>query len=861
MSTKIYSFDTESEVELKSVGGKGKALIETFRAGFPVPDGFVLSVDFFKSWMDDIKSSTEWSTMIKDSIRTNCDKVKQKASMMIFDENQKNLIEEVLQKFDGRCFFAVRSSSPEEDLEGTSFAGMYETHLGISKSELERYIASAFSSAFDYRVMEYKKQNNIELDNTCIAIVVQRQVDSDVSGVGFSLNPNNNCYDEVVINASFGLGESIVSGIVTPDTYVVDYIKREITEKNIGDKQSELSLDINGGTIEHSTKDPFNQALSDAQIIELSDLIKKCEKYYGKPMDTEWAYKDSKLYLLQSRPITTYLPLFPELVTKPGERKNLYLDLIVMSQGFSESISVLGTDLFGIMLYEIKNRTFATDIKGLAPTLHGREYINVSQLLKVWGEKTGIKFIETYDENIKKIIKDIDLVGEYKADVRNESTRGSKRRMVQMILRMIPTIIRTKFSNYKGVVEEYIEAAEEIKMKTNALNLEWDYSDIVDESMKYLSDIVNKAGIMMAGMSAYSSIKKMFKGKELEYLVTALGMDLDGNPTSEMGHRLFELASMDDLKKTRTSEEFVKNVENRLYSKEFMIKYDEYISKFGSRGFMEIDVASKRAYEDPTLVYEKLANINTEDSQIINVKGKRKEAYEKLLEVAKSEGFERKFAKQAEIYQATFGYREHPKYMVVIIYAKLHDLALELGERFVKAGLLDDKYHIFDLHINEITMAQRDENINLRVARTDNLKPYKKVKHVRDWPLVIDSRGKIFKPRIEPKDGDIIGLPIAPGIVRGKVKILETPYEKPLNAGEILVTRATEPSWTPIFINAAGVIMEIGGPLQHGGIIAREYGIPCVSGLIGIKDMLKDGDMVEVDGNNGIVKILEENDS
>ena len=132
------------------------------------------------------------------------------------------------------------------------------------------------------------------------------------------------------------------------------------------------------------------------------------------------------------------------------------------------------------------------------------------------------------------------------------------------------------------------------------------------------------------------------------------------------------------------------------------------------------------------------------------------------------------------------------------------------------------------------------------------------VENVKNWPLVIDSRGKIYNAKIDPKKGDLVGSAIAPGVVRGRAKVLKTPYEKPLNPGEILVTKATEPSWTPIFINAAGVIMEIGGPLQHGGIIAREYGIPCVSGMMGIMDVVKDGDMLEVDGNNGIVKIIKE---
>ncbi len=220
-------------------------------------------------------------------------------------------------------------------------------------------------------------------------------------------------------------------------------------------------------------------------------------------------------------------------------------------------------------------------------------------------------------------------------------------------------------------------------------------------------------------------------------------------------------------------------------------------------------------------------------------------------------GKEKKFIKLANKYQETFGYREHPKYIIVYILAMLHNICLEMADEWVKQGRLENPYQVFDLHIDEITKAQKDPDFDMMTAREKNLVGYRKVEHVTNWPLVIDSRGKIYKPKLEIKDGDIVGDPIAPGKIIGKAKVLRSPYEKPLEQGEILIARNTEPSWTPIFINAAGVIMEIGGPLQHGGIIAREYGIPCVSGLIGIMDLIKDGDLLEVDGYNGVVKILE----
>lgn len=170
---------------------------------------------------------------------------------------------------------------------------------------------------------------------------------------------------------------------------------------------------------------------------------------------------------------------------------------------------------------------------------------------------------------------------------------------------------------------------------------------------------------------------------------------------------------------------------------------------------------------------------------------------------------------------------------------------------------MDQPEHIFDLHIGEISAAQTHTNLALRPLRQKNLEYQESTKHVKDWPLVIDSRGKILRAPVQQKDGDLLGDPISPGKIRGKAKVLKTPYEKQLEPGEILVTKATEPSWTPIFVNAAGVVLEIGGPLQHGAIIAREYGIPCVSGIDDIPNILSDGDLIEVDGSNGTVRVIE----
>ncbi len=226
----IYELGSIQVPSISQVGGKAKALIETSGQGLPVPEGMVLSVDFFSHWLLDIKGSQDFRQMLETMTKEACDKVKKKAQSLIFDSEMNELFDARMAEISGNIF-AVRSSSPEEDLEGTSFAGMYETYLGQNRGDLKGIVAQTFASCFDYRVMSYKKDKGMSLEDTSIAIIIQKQIASEVSGVGFSLNPLNNAYDEVFINSSFGLGEAIVSGIVTPDTFVYDVVEKKVIDE------------------------------------------------------------------------------------------------------------------------------------------------------------------------------------------------------------------------------------------------------------------------------------------------------------------------------------------------------------------------------------------------------------------------------------------------------------------------------------------------------------------------------------------------------------------------------------------------------------------------------------------------------
>src|SRR5215467_4768608 len=216
MSKSIYFFPGDAQATLGEVGGKGLSLLESSRACLPVPPGCILTVYFFEPWLSQLKTTDAWKMFLEvgnDALAHTCAVLKQTAAAFPFTEAQEKILTEALRKFDTDALFAVRSSSPQEDLEGASFAGGYETVLGVKVTEIESAVRKAFASCLDYRIVVYKRERGIDWKSPLIAVVVQQQIASEIAGVGFSLNPVTNNYDEAVINSNWGLGETVVSGL------------------------------------------------------------------------------------------------------------------------------------------------------------------------------------------------------------------------------------------------------------------------------------------------------------------------------------------------------------------------------------------------------------------------------------------------------------------------------------------------------------------------------------------------------------------------------------------------------------------------------------------------------------------------
>ncbi|GKZ00934.1 hypothetical protein MPSEU_001044900 [Mayamaea pseudoterrestris] len=865
-STKLWvRFSDNDSVTVEQVGGKGLGLLQSQRAGFNVPDGFVLTTTFFDPWIEQVKATEEFHTHVADKSRDACDALKALCNTLSLTKEQKNALNEASDSISS-MLVAVRSSAPHEDSAGASFAGMYHSTLSVPMERGEyliQAIRDSFASMFDYRVASMLK--NLSASDLSFAVVVQHQVDAAVSGVAFSLDPLSNCYDEAVIGANFGLGETVVGGLVTPDTYKVDKFKRTITSKQVSANKT-LSHVINQdggfGVREQPVLNPSIQALSDEQILRVADLVTDVEKSRGgEPVDIEWCFgQDGILYLLQARPITSYVKLFPEMVTQPREIKQLYMDGIIASQGFSSPMSVLGIDIWGRMVEKVLPH-YSHGEDGLVWEIHGREYVILSRILAMRnGDSMLNKVAEASGAHVRRALETIDF-DDYRPEAVTQKNKYFLFATFKFMLGLAAAVMwglwnpDKAFDSYNKGWQELFE---QYKVGGPGDEDDLTFSEEVDNSMTRICNLFAKQMCVLATYYYKWRLGRIFAGDaDIEKLLVALDMDLNGNPTSEMGHAMLDIASFTEVQDCPSGQALVEKLEKNEVSPEVSAAVTSFVAKFGCRGMREIDIATPRSSEDLAALIDRIKQIDVADNQILKMVDRKKQVMETLQTRARAIGYEKQFLYYASVIQKMGGYREHPKYVFVFMLAHLRRRALKLGERLVAEGRLPDVASIFDLTLEQLAEAERDSSCDLLAWISQNNAPYIEVANVKDWPLLIDSRGKIVRGKRDDVEGGLGGDPISPGITSGRARVLDSPDGEPLGRGDILVTKAAEPSWTPIFINASAVVLEVGGPTQHGAIIAREYGIPCVSGVEDATKLIKDGQMIEVDGASGVVRFLD----
>ncbi len=853
--TVIYSFPGADSPPLAEVGGKGLSLMLGSRAGLPVPPGFILSVDFFSPWLQELAATPAWVSFIKATdaeLEKACTALKQTALRFSFTARQDQELKQAWGKYSPQALFAVRSSSPEEDLEGASFAGGYETVLGVSTPNLTGAIQRAFASCLDYRVVMYKRQNGLNITNPKIAVIIQEQIASEIAGVGFSLDPVTNNFDDAVFTANWGLGETVVAGTISPDVYIVNKVLFQIKNRTLGKKETSIWLAPQGRTEEKTNYRSQSLTLSDNQVIELTRLINQVETFYKKPIDIEWAYAKEKLYLLQARPITTYISLPPSMITAPGQRKRLYIDVTISLQGIYQPISIVGSSLFSALVRKVGKIVFFRDITrdintAIPWVTPGRLYVNLSAAFQLVGKKAVADFTTIADELAAQAIANVD-----------EQEYRSQANLLKLLpLGMLVQFPRLLFQVWRAKMQPE-RAHEKSQQRLQQLLLRMKAAAREETSLRVLSNrllddlikdvVFNTVPLFVAAKSAFGQMKKI-AGPQQQAAFGPLEIALPNNLTTQMGLALSRVARLLPASPT----------------KPFLAAWEDFLQTYGHRGPMEIDIAAPRYHDNQQLLVQMLESMRSDlkDTSAEEIfqehQNQSQQAYQKIYQKVKLVNPKqvKRFASLHRFYEIFGGYRETHKYYVAFATDLLRQRVLSLGQTLYKAGRLEAVEQVFDLTLEELDQAVADGSFNVGERARQNKKALDVLARAPQLPSVFNSRGLIIRPPVPPaRPGQVSGTPISPGVVKGRIKVLHSPGEKPLLKGEILVARATDPGWTPLFVNAGAVILEIGGVLQHGALVAREYGLPCVAGVEQATELWKDGTLVEVDGSAGIIRLV-----
>jgi hypothetical protein len=516
--------------------------------------------------------------------------------------------------------FAVRCSAPDEDSATASFAGLYETELGVSAAGIEEAIRRCFAASLDYRVFEYKAAHGMDPDCLSMALIVQLQIDSEVAGVGFSINPLTNDFDESAIDANWGLGESVVSGMVTPDRYVLDKSNGAVIERQLGAKQTSVTLSAATGTTSGSHLRRTEYCLNDGQLLELNSVICQLETLYGHPVDMEWAYANGELFILQARPITSYVPLPAEMLTAPGAQRKSYMD-IALSKGMTcnAAISPIGLDwLGGDMANMLKHciGNVVLDVKspdGLLYLGGGRMYMNLSNLPWFSSPSQLAKGSAATDQLMADILSGIDA-----SRYRDPQRPG----WIWPALRVVPCALwRLRRAIWRAIRSAIAPESTHRLYQREKQAFEMTYSRLSDDGLPlaecqcrygapaiaHIIDIDMPA--LGIGVLAGAMVQRLVRGHGTEAIALAdqLSRGIPGNLVVEMGIRIFHMAKMLDAAAFHDLDDLRTRVEQRRLPAKFLAAWDAFMHSYGCRGPGEMELANRHYGDDPMMLFRQMS--------------------------------------------------------------------------------------------------------------------------------------------------------------------------------------------------------------------------------------------------------------
>jgi rifampicin phosphotransferase len=907
----IFPLNTE-KVSLAVVGGKGINLVRMVQAGFPVPHGFLVTTQAYRDFIRDNQLWPQIQSVLKEipakdpnALETGSERIRAMFSSSKISPEINTVIQSAYEGLD--CAeVAVRSSATAEDLPGMSFAGQQDTYLNVIGSKnLLQAVRDCWSSLWTARAIGYRRRNGIPQDSVELAVVVQCMVASEVSGVLFTANPLTGLRSETVVEATFGLGEALVSGQVEPDRYVVNTIEEEILSRALGAKAVSVRGLKNGGTqVIHKNASTI-QALSDVQILRLAEISRQIVELYSEPQDIEWALVEDKFSLLQTRPITSLYPIPDEL--SPDPLKVMFS--LAAVQGMLDPITPLGRDYLKL-LFATGGRLFGYKLTQETQTIFydagERLWVNFTPLLQTsFGRKMTRGALSFVEPTVQQALESI----ENEPQLRPKRSRIRPRSILRLLRFGLPmglnVILNLLFPNARRrkIIGNSEKVLAQLKTQTHEVHgTQWEK---LNQRLELFINIINQylphtfllfiSGVA-SGMASLNILNKLTEEipeeskngngsaprQNWSNLVMEVTRGLPNNPTTEMDLILWQAAK--DLKANAlangefeqyTASELAAQYASDSLSAASRQTIGDFLEKYGERGLGEIDTGRPRWKEDPSFVIESMQSyMQIKDSKrapdmvfqrsALSAEAAINQISTGLRHVRGGWFKSRLVRLAAKRVRALLGIRESPKFFMVRLMGLFRQALLESGTEFVQAGELNQADDLIYLTLAEIRRFAAQEQQDWKALIADRRQLYQRELLRRQIPRLLLSDGRAFYDGIKETGTDgqaISGSPVSAGNVEGLVRVVLDPRQANLLPGEILVCPGTDPSWTPLFLTAAGLIMEVGGMMTHGAVVAREYGIPAIVGVDQATRRLHTGQRILMDGSSGRIILLDKENS
>jgi pyruvate,water dikinase len=862
---------SDTQATLETVGGKGLSLARMINAGLPVPDGFHITTEAYRQFVEanalqerilaalggadlsqpatlEAAAASIGQLFAEARIPLEIGDAIRKAYQVLTPQTVGDRPSTTVHRLSSMVSVAVRSSATAEDLPEASFAGQQETYLNVRGEEaLLAAVKKCWASLWTARAIAYRLKNDIDQETVALAVVVQELIFAEAAGIMFTVNPLNGRHNELVINAAWGLGEAVVAGAVTPDTLTVDKLKGRVIRRDIAEKQV-MTVRTETGTSEVAVPDLQKKktVLNDPQALELARLGMKIEEFYQRPIDVEWTLANGKFAVVQARPITALPPAW-EAPDKTA----------VYARGsLAEHTPGPVTPLFATLGLEIANQ--ATD--EMLDRIVGK------------GKEAMLTGQGTY------IVLNGYVYGGYRMDAR---AMGA---MLKVSFSQLGPMFRGSVARWQAARQELAAVVAEWEKKPieslTSSELMKGVRTVFEAACRYFTQI--QTTLPAASMSEilftrlYNSLTK--RKQDPEATVFLLGSETVALQSEKS---LFDLAMW---LRTNSLEEYILRTPNdqlladleqvappsplsaELWN-EWQDRFQKHLNEFGRTAY-EFDFANPTPVETPGPLLDALKAF---------LEGKAHDPYARQREaIAKREqatqsilsrlGWPRKgwFEKLLHWAQETGPMRENSIFDMGMGHPLIRRMFAELGRRFAAGGTIESAGDIYWLEKPEVQELVAALEAGQPLPNVAGRIPARKA----EWQSSIKFAPPVMLPEksgwnklihgdeAQKKDGKTIlkGVGTSSGIITAPARVLLGPEDfAAMKPGEVLVAVTTTPAWTPLFAMASAVVTDIGGPLSHSSIVAREYGIPAVMAARGATRYIQSGQMVTVDGSAGTV--------